>query len=165
MHDPYSVLLRRNKLPLSLIDEAANPHTRKVCTTTHTSTINSFPFHSSVLISSKQSLSKTLSARKHSESGLDWMSVPSKSLERLRPRLLLSRTRRRLKRQLKKVRCKGLLEQENAHLSFRHRSRTRGAVRHISGTHLPEGNLTTNLWGALQGYRLIRRRTPRSRCP
>lgn len=46
MHDPYSVLLRRNKLPMSLIDEAANPHTRKVCTTTHLSTINSTLFFS-----------------------------------------------------------------------------------------------------------------------
>ncbi|TFK26755.1 NGP1NT-domain-containing protein [Coprinopsis marcescibilis] len=27
--DPYSVLLRRNKLPMSLLDDAANPHTRK----------------------------------------------------------------------------------------------------------------------------------------
>ena len=29
-NDPYSVLLRRNKLPMALLDEAANPHTRKV---------------------------------------------------------------------------------------------------------------------------------------
>jgi len=29
--DPYSVLLRRNKLPMGLLDEAQNPHTRKVC--------------------------------------------------------------------------------------------------------------------------------------
>ncbi|KAG9051967.1 GTPase required for pre-60S ribosomal subunit nuclear export and maturation [Serendipita sp. 407] len=29
-HDPYSVLLRRNKLPMSLIDAAANPHVQKV---------------------------------------------------------------------------------------------------------------------------------------
>ncbi|TDL21003.1 NGP1NT-domain-containing protein [Rickenella mellea] len=28
-HDPYSVLLRRNKLPMALLDDAANPHTRK----------------------------------------------------------------------------------------------------------------------------------------
>ncbi|KAG8836394.1 GTPase required for pre-60S ribosomal subunit nuclear export and maturation [Serendipita sp. 399] len=28
-HDPYSVLLRRNKLPMSLIDAAANPHVQK----------------------------------------------------------------------------------------------------------------------------------------
>ncbi|KAH8119755.1 NGP1NT-domain-containing protein [Phellopilus nigrolimitatus] len=27
--DPYSVLLRRNKLPMALLDEAANPHTQK----------------------------------------------------------------------------------------------------------------------------------------
>ncbi|KAG2022620.1 GTP-binding protein, variant 2 [Coprinopsis cinerea AmutBmut pab1-1] len=27
--DPYSVLLRRNKLPMALLDDAANPHTRK----------------------------------------------------------------------------------------------------------------------------------------
>ncbi|KAF8644228.1 hypothetical protein AX16_008583 [Volvariella volvacea WC 439] len=27
--DPYSVLLRRNKLPMQLLDDAANPHTRK----------------------------------------------------------------------------------------------------------------------------------------
>ena len=29
-HDPYSVLLRRNKLPMQLIDDAANPNVRKV---------------------------------------------------------------------------------------------------------------------------------------
>ena len=28
--DPYSVLLRRNKLPMALLDDAANPHLRKV---------------------------------------------------------------------------------------------------------------------------------------
>ncbi|KAI0814921.1 NGP1NT-domain-containing protein [Irpex lacteus] len=28
-HDPYSVLLRRNKLPMALLDDAANPNTRK----------------------------------------------------------------------------------------------------------------------------------------
>ncbi|KAI0313222.1 NUC091 domain-containing protein, partial [Amylostereum chailletii] len=28
-HDPYSVLLRRNKLPMQLLDDAANPNTRK----------------------------------------------------------------------------------------------------------------------------------------
>ena len=30
-NDPYSVLLRRNKLPMALLDEAANPNLRKVC--------------------------------------------------------------------------------------------------------------------------------------
>lgn len=30
-HDPYSVLLRRNKLPMALLDDAANPNLRKVC--------------------------------------------------------------------------------------------------------------------------------------
>ena len=30
-NDPYSVLLRRNKLPMALLDDAANPNTRKVC--------------------------------------------------------------------------------------------------------------------------------------
>lgn len=29
-HDPYSVLLRRNKLPMALLDDAANPNIRKV---------------------------------------------------------------------------------------------------------------------------------------
>ncbi|PAV22619.1 NGP1NT-domain-containing [Pyrrhoderma noxium] len=29
VHDPYSVLLRRNKLPMALLDEAANPHAQK----------------------------------------------------------------------------------------------------------------------------------------
>ena len=29
--DPYSVLLRRNKLPMALLDEAQNPNARKVC--------------------------------------------------------------------------------------------------------------------------------------
>ena len=29
-HDPYSVLLRRNKLPMALLDDAANPNLRKV---------------------------------------------------------------------------------------------------------------------------------------
>ena len=29
-HDPYSVLLRRNKLPMVLLDEAKNPHAQKV---------------------------------------------------------------------------------------------------------------------------------------
>ena len=28
--DPYSVLLRRNKLPMALLDDASNPHLRKV---------------------------------------------------------------------------------------------------------------------------------------
>ncbi|KAI0964543.1 GTPase required for pre-60S ribosomal subunit nuclear export and maturation, partial [Taiwanofungus camphoratus] len=28
-HDPYSVLLRRNKLPITLLDDTANPNTRK----------------------------------------------------------------------------------------------------------------------------------------
>ena len=28
--DPYSVLLRRNKLPMALLDDALNPNTRKV---------------------------------------------------------------------------------------------------------------------------------------
>lgn len=30
VNDPYSVLLRRNKLPMALLDEAANPHSQKV---------------------------------------------------------------------------------------------------------------------------------------
>jgi nuclear GTP-binding protein len=29
-HDPYSVLLRRNKLPMQLLDDATNPNLRKV---------------------------------------------------------------------------------------------------------------------------------------
>lgn len=29
--DPYSVLLRRNKLPMVLLDDAQNPHTLKAC--------------------------------------------------------------------------------------------------------------------------------------
>ena len=29
-NDPYSVLLRRNKLPMSLLDDASNPNLRKV---------------------------------------------------------------------------------------------------------------------------------------
>ena len=29
-HDPYSVLLRRNKLPMQLLDDVANPNLRKV---------------------------------------------------------------------------------------------------------------------------------------
>jgi nuclear GTP-binding protein len=29
-HDPYSVLLRRNKLPMQLLNDAANPNLRKV---------------------------------------------------------------------------------------------------------------------------------------
>ncbi|KAG6872767.1 hypothetical protein C0995_006806 [Termitomyces sp. Mi166 len=29
--DPYSVLLRRNKLPMALLDDAQNPHTLKAC--------------------------------------------------------------------------------------------------------------------------------------
>ena len=29
-NDPYSVLLRRNKLPMALLDDAANPNLRKV---------------------------------------------------------------------------------------------------------------------------------------
>ena len=28
--DPYAVLLRRNKLPMALLDDAANPNIRKV---------------------------------------------------------------------------------------------------------------------------------------
>ena len=32
-HDPYSVLLRRNKLPMALLDDAANPNLRKVSVT------------------------------------------------------------------------------------------------------------------------------------
>ena len=31
--DPYSVLLRRNKLPMALLDDAANPNLRKVGST------------------------------------------------------------------------------------------------------------------------------------
>lgn len=31
--DPYSVLLRRNKLPMALLDDAANPNLRKVSLT------------------------------------------------------------------------------------------------------------------------------------
>lgn len=30
-NDPYSVLLRRNKLPMALLDDAANPNSRKAC--------------------------------------------------------------------------------------------------------------------------------------
>ncbi|KAG6841731.1 hypothetical protein C0991_007617 [Blastosporella zonata] len=30
-NDPYSVLLRRNKLPMALLDDAQNPHTLKAC--------------------------------------------------------------------------------------------------------------------------------------
>lgn len=33
--DPYSVLLRRNKLPMALLDDAKNPHLRKVCCCTY----------------------------------------------------------------------------------------------------------------------------------
>jgi nuclear GTP-binding protein len=29
-HDPYSVLLRKNKLPMAFIDETKNPHAQKV---------------------------------------------------------------------------------------------------------------------------------------
>ena len=29
-NDPYSVLLRRNKLPMALLDDASNPNLRKV---------------------------------------------------------------------------------------------------------------------------------------
>ncbi|KNZ81655.1 Nucleolar GTP-binding protein 2 [Termitomyces sp. J132] len=32
--DPYSVLLRRNKLPMALLDDAQNPHTLKACVET-----------------------------------------------------------------------------------------------------------------------------------
>ncbi|EMD32582.1 hypothetical protein CERSUDRAFT_118621 [Gelatoporia subvermispora B] len=39
-HDPYSVLLRRNKLPMALLDDAANPHTRK-----RSHIVESEPFH------------------------------------------------------------------------------------------------------------------------
>ena len=163
VHDPYSVLLRRNKLPMSLIDEAANPNTRKVCTATYIRSINLF-FHFSVLILSKPNPSKTLSARKHSESDPDWMSAPLRSLERLRLTLLQG-TRWQRKRCPKAVGAK-TLSWGRADSFFSHRrTRARGAVRHISRTYLPERNLTTNLWGALQGYRLLRRCTPRPRCP
>ncbi len=36
-NDPYSVLLRRNKLPMALLDDAANPNLRKVCAFTFAS--------------------------------------------------------------------------------------------------------------------------------
>ncbi|OCH93004.1 NGP1NT-domain-containing protein [Obba rivulosa] len=39
-HDPYSVLLRRNKLPMALLDDAANPHVRK-----RSHIVESEPFH------------------------------------------------------------------------------------------------------------------------
>lgn len=33
--DPYSVLLRRNKLPMALLDDAANSNLRKVSSVSH----------------------------------------------------------------------------------------------------------------------------------
>jgi nuclear GTP-binding protein len=42
-HDPYSVLLRRNKLPMQLLSDAANPNLRKVRTVFVLDSITSIP--------------------------------------------------------------------------------------------------------------------------
>lgn len=41
--DPYSVLLRRNKLPMALLDDASNPNLRKVRTSLFVSFFKNYP--------------------------------------------------------------------------------------------------------------------------
>ena len=66
--DPYSVLLRRNKLPMALLDDAANPHARKVSRSAPM-TERVFHFISSVRTSWRQSLSvKRLGRRRNAKS-------------------------------------------------------------------------------------------------
>ncbi|KAG6849554.1 hypothetical protein H0H93_007502 [Arthromyces matolae] len=43
-NDPYSVLLRRNKLPMALLDDAQNPHTLKACGSHRPHIVETEPF-------------------------------------------------------------------------------------------------------------------------
>ena len=43
--DPYSVLLRRNKLPMALLDDAANPNLRKVSSLLPVKVLDHSDFH------------------------------------------------------------------------------------------------------------------------
>ena len=79
-HDPYSVLLRRNKLPMALLDDASNSNLRKVCDRvitvqamkTDTVTISE---HTSL----RRNRSKIRLVRKLSVSALGWTLEISKS--------------------------------------------------------------------------------------
>ena len=73
-HDPYSVLLRRNKLPMALLDDASNSNLRKVRVVdvlvlvvmeTDTATISGHT-------SSRRNRSKIRLVRKLSANALDW---------------------------------------------------------------------------------------------
>lgn len=77
--DPYSVLLRRNKLPMALLDDAANPNLRKVC---KTGTICHWQliFSLSVHILWKPNHFLRLLGRKHRENDQDSMSAHSRNL-------------------------------------------------------------------------------------
>lgn len=81
-NDPYSVLLRRNKLPMALLDDAQNPHTQKVhfSIDNHDQELIAF-FHFSDLILSKLSLSRKHSDLRLKGNGPESMQVPLKNLE------------------------------------------------------------------------------------
>ena len=51
--DPYSVLLRRNKLPMALLDDATNPNLQKVGLTDNSMSLSDLTTNSSVPISLK----------------------------------------------------------------------------------------------------------------
>lgn len=83
-HDPYSVLLRRNKLPMQLLDDAANPNLRKVC---HQLLLVFKPVSTvsdqrkcSALISSKRSHLQILSVPRPCENARASMLARSRSL-------------------------------------------------------------------------------------
>lgn len=64
--DPYSVLLKRNKLPMALLDDALNPNTRKVCRMISVPNLTKTDGMPSALTSSRQNHLTTLLAPKPS---------------------------------------------------------------------------------------------------
>jgi len=70
--DPYSVLLRRNKLPMALLDDSMNPNSRKVDSLLSRLAMFSYWFHiHSVLTSLKPNLSATHLVPKLRGNGLE----------------------------------------------------------------------------------------------
>ena len=80
-NDPYSVLLRRNKLPMDLLDDASNSNLRKVCSGfLDFSSLVIIDFGmDSVHILSRRNRLRTRLVRKLNGSGLGWTSVILKS--------------------------------------------------------------------------------------
>lgn len=80
-HDPYSVLLRRNKLPMALLDDASNPNLRKVriwlTIASHLLTLR-LVYYSAHILSKLSRFRKRLDLKRNGR-GPGWMLVPLRS--------------------------------------------------------------------------------------